>query len=98
MLEHLRAQAGRDAAGALRAAIAFADAILAGDERPTPRLAGTPFNRARLDLARGRRLAGLGQSREARAALERAGQSFDTAGAPGWSERVRERLSTLDQR
>ena len=63
VIERLSDRTGAGAAGALRDAVRFARAILRADDPPTLDISGTPFNRARLELARGRRLADHGRSR-----------------------------------
>ncbi|HEY6887710.1 MAG TPA: hypothetical protein VI300_08025, partial [Solirubrobacter sp.] len=96
VIERLSADAGRGSAQALRDALAFARSLIADDGHPVQDL--RPFDRARLDLADGRKLAGRGRTSDARAALMRAGAAFDALGATGWSTRVHEQLASLSQR
>ncbi|WP_037499522.1 ATP-binding protein, partial [Solirubrobacter soli] len=91
LIARLRADAGPGAARALHDALGFADAILAGDEAQDC----GPFNRGRLALAHGRRLAAQGRPVDADAALTRAIAAFDAAGANGWTMRARRQRSSV---
>lgn len=75
-----------------------ADAVLSKAATHDAELADVPFDRARLDLARGHVARRLGRRREAGAHLDRALAGFQALGARRWAERAEDELGRCGRR
>jgi DNA-binding CsgD family transcriptional regulator len=96
----LEADAARARSPLLLVGLAYARALLAGDDEAEARfqealgadLAAWPFLRARLLLAHGAWLRRQRRVADSRAPLRASRESFDALGATPWSERARQEL------